>query len=89
MLLSKGSCFEDMGPVCGDFRVDEGEACDAGPDDPCCTPECTLVSGADCRYADRASQWLCTVCAHKHTLPNNSHTMCSFRNSDRFSGHMN
>ena len=37
--------------VCGDYRIDEGEDCDAGPDgDTCCTVTCELTANSNCRY---------------------------------------
>lgn len=38
--------------MCGDYRVDSSnEECDAGPDgDVCCTRQCMLTPGANCRY---------------------------------------
>lgn len=50
VLLNKASCFEDPASVCGDYQVVEGEDCDAGEEgDQCCTPQCTLTQGSECR----------------------------------------
>lgn len=52
MLVNKASCFSERRAVCGDYQVDDDgtEDCDAGSDgDQCCTRECTLTAGAQCR----------------------------------------
>ena len=44
-----------MGAFCGNGRIDKGETCDGGWNtknnlDPCCTDDCQLRMGKQCRY---------------------------------------
>ena len=51
VLVSKGRCFSERRPVCGDYQIAPGvEVCDAGPEgDDCCTTSCMLEEGKECR----------------------------------------
>ena len=52
MLLSKATCFADP-EICGNFEVNDGEQCDAGPEgDACCDSQCMLIG--QCRLALKA-----------------------------------
>lgn len=46
--------------LCGNSRVEEGEECDSGllhrNDDPCCTADCKLKKGKQCRCVVRKSR---------------------------------
>lgn len=49
-------CFQERSnKVCGNSRVDEGEECDPGimylNNDTCCSSECMLKEGVQCRWA--------------------------------------
>ncbi len=62
-LMSKApSCFKQRNiNVCGNSRVEQGEECDPGllhiNSDRCCTTDCKLRAGAQCRSE---TLWLCT-----------------------------
>ena len=48
------ACVEEPAVVCGNYRVEVDEECDAGlpgmlNSDPCCTPQCKLREGKSCR----------------------------------------
>lgn len=62
----------DVGPInseCGNGIIESGEECDCGSSnitecamiDPCCTVNCTLAPGANCRYVYRQASRILTL----------------------------
>lgn len=72
VLLTKGDCFGASVAVCGDFRQEPGEQCDAGPaGDACCT-NITCMRRPEANCSD-SNDDCCVGC-----LPANTSTVCRF-----------
>lgn len=62
----KDSCFvAPRNSFCGNYRVEDGEDCDAGPDgragsDRCCDSQCRFVAGVNCSDANSDCCQNCT-----------------------------